>query len=567
MGAYVSSANCAAHYGVTPNCSVVLSKNNRTAISLGGLHEGQFPGDPDIAGAGVLGAFLCVTVVSLLLAFTSSAWWATKHVFGIVNRLTREEKALKNWQLSISGIVEALIVTCSDQQVFTGGAYAITLRYAKACSVSAYHYNIVANILLVTCATHLMAVTVSRHYWEHPYVGVLRIIVTTLVFVVTGVLLANQGSGSFGFPTEVPQITDQYSLMLLPAACFQTGEFVFDKELDKALKAGSLPAFFTGPIHGFANYLIMFLFYVLSVGVSLGRIIRRGMHHDGRRKKSVAWLRNAMPALFRVKKIFYSIFGFYLFAGIAISTWTVVNAAIYVYQLRWWLDSSNWIQLTNGINPENDPSTFGQLVPLLLMSLTVFTFLQILSQRIRAREKRDDRLEYASISDAGNHRDHNPSEYANSIAPAQDRASLAPSRRSRYSTMSGVEMASIHEHEHEREELYDYPEQEKKDKSNTVVAVRAVDELDSEPESTAIGVESPDMGYAGLNFPPRQRKPSDAETPASEDEHAYLQSPIQEDAQMITATPVLDQEGPYDGRDFDGHEGADLGSRRNSGRI
>lgn len=76
--------------GVTPNCSVVLSKNNHTAISLGGLHEGQFPGDPDIAGAGVLGAFLCVTVVSLLLAFISSAWWATKNVFGIVNRLSRE---------------------------------------------------------------------------------------------------------------------------------------------------------------------------------------------------------------------------------------------------------------------------------------------------------------------------------------------------------------------------------------------------------------------------------------------------------------------------------------------
>jgi hypothetical protein len=37
------------------------------------------------------------------------------------------------------------------------------------------------------------------------------------------------------------------------------------------------------------------------------------------------------------------------------------------------------MQLNNNQNPENDPSTFGQLVPLLLMSLTVFTFLQIVS--------------------------------------------------------------------------------------------------------------------------------------------------------------------------------------------
>jgi succinate-acetate transporter protein len=37
------------------------------------------------------------------------------------------------------------------------------------------------------------------------------------------------------------------------------------------------------------------------------------------------------------------------------------------------------MQLNNNENPENDPTTFGQLVPLLLISLTVFTFLQIVS--------------------------------------------------------------------------------------------------------------------------------------------------------------------------------------------
>lgn len=37
------------------------------------------------------------------------------------------------------------------------------------------------------------------------------------------------------------------------------------------------------------------------------------------------------------------------------------------------------IEKVNNRNPENDPSTFGQLVPLLLISLTVFTFLQIIS--------------------------------------------------------------------------------------------------------------------------------------------------------------------------------------------
>jgi hypothetical protein len=187
-----------------------------------------------------------------------------------------------------------------------------------------------------------MAVTTARHYWQHPYVGVLRITVTTLVFVITGVLLSNQGSGSLGFPTEVPPHTDQYSPMLLPAACFQTGDFTFDEEVEKALKAGSAKAFFTGQIHGWTNYLIMFLFYLIAVGVSLGRVVRRGTGHNGKRNRFLAWLKQAFPLLFRIKRFFYAIFGLYLLAGIALSGWTVANAAIYVFRLRWWVDKSEW---------------------------------------------------------------------------------------------------------------------------------------------------------------------------------------------------------------------------------
>ncbi len=244
--------------------------------------------------------------------------------------------------MSIAGITEALIITCSDQQVFTGGAYAIALRYAKACSVSAYHYNIVANILLVTCATHLMAVTAARHYWEHPFVGCLRISVTTLVFIITGFLLSNQGSGSLGFPTEVPARDAAYSPMLLPAACFQTADSHLSTEVSNAFKSGSAEAFFTGQIHGFANYLIMCMFYVIAVFISAGRVIRRGRDKKGKRGAFVQWLRNTFPFLFRIKKLFYLVFALYLLAGIALSAWTVVISGLYVFELRRWVDESKW---------------------------------------------------------------------------------------------------------------------------------------------------------------------------------------------------------------------------------
>lgn len=244
--------------------------------------------------------------------------------------------------LSVSVILESLIGTCSDQQVFTGGAYAIALRFAKACTVSAYHYNVVANILLVTCATHLMAVTVSRNYWEQPFVSALRIAVTTLVYVITGILLSNQGSGSLNFPTEVPPSAATYSPILLPAACFQSGDFRFGNEIEKALRTGSLAEFFGGQIHGWTNYLIMFLFYIVAVLVSLGRLIRRGRAKEGKRKWFIEKLEKMFPPLFRAKRFFYALFSLYLIVGFTVSLWTVVAAGLYVFQLRRWVDESGW---------------------------------------------------------------------------------------------------------------------------------------------------------------------------------------------------------------------------------
>ena len=261
--------------------------------------------------------------------------------------IPRSEKRQKEYKISIAGILETLIVTCSDQQVFTGGAYAICLRFSKACTVSAYHYNIVANILLITCATHLMAVTVAREYWKHPYVGALRITVTTLVYVITGILLANQGSDSWYFPTEVPKLTYKDSFLLFPAACFQTGDSHLGTEVKNSLGGGkSFEEFFTGQMHGWAEYLVMFLFYMIAVLVSLGRMIRRGLHYDGKRKRLVDRLRKIFPRLFRMKRVFYVFFGFYLVLGIAVCAWTVGSAGMYIFRLRLWMDMSGWYVLS-----------------------------------------------------------------------------------------------------------------------------------------------------------------------------------------------------------------------------
>lgn len=106
MGAYVSTENCAAHYGITPNCTVIRSSDGLNALVLGESTPGTFPADPDIAGIGVscqssprpdvakraqvLAAFISVTVFALLMSLASMVWWSIKNIFNPDMRLPRE---------------------------------------------------------------------------------------------------------------------------------------------------------------------------------------------------------------------------------------------------------------------------------------------------------------------------------------------------------------------------------------------------------------------------------------------------------------------------------------------
>ncbi|KAM7220398.1 hypothetical protein V8F06_004177 [Rhypophila decipiens] len=390
MARYVNPEICARDYGVPLNCTIeYLDSQNKTVASLGGTFPGGFDGDPDIAGIGVLGAFVTVTIFSVVLSIGNTLWWISKNVLHWKSRLSVEEKSEKKWQISVSGFFETLVLTCSDQQIFTGGAYAITLRYAKACSISAYHYNIVTNMLLFTCATHLMAVTIAKHYWQHPYIAALRIGITALVYFITGLILSNQNSSGVNFPTRVPRPGDQYSTMLLSAACFQSGQAGLARDIQNAFNAKDVSTFFTSQIPGFTQYLVMCMFYIIAVMVSVGRFVRRGADHDGRRKRFLEWFKRKFSILFRARRFFYLLFAIYLCGGVAIASWTVQGSFRYIYDLREWVRNSAWISrdMNEKVN-EDDPATFGQLVPLLLISLTVFSFLHLLAERLSVKKRR-----------------------------------------------------------------------------------------------------------------------------------------------------------------------------------
>ena len=279
-----------------------------------------------------------------------------------------------------------MVIACSDQQVFTGGAYALTLRYWKGCTISAYHYNLIANMMLLTCATHLMSVTIVRNYWKYPWLAILRIICISGVFIVTGLLFTNQNAREDPpFPTAIPPVNETDSLIFLPAACFQselptaTDTFRASTESGEAFwntlkwsRPGNL-------IQGWNWYIVILLFYGAAIIAEFIRFLRRGRSRPGWRGNVAGQFRRCFGRGTLPRRLFQNVFLLYRAGGVGISIAATIISGQYIFALRRWADHSGWIELENGQNPENDFSSFGQLVPIWTSAMIIFSFFGTIS--------------------------------------------------------------------------------------------------------------------------------------------------------------------------------------------
>ncbi|KAI1770557.1 hypothetical protein F4818DRAFT_259868 [Hypoxylon cercidicola] len=440
MGSYVSIVDCQAGYNITPNCAVQgtnVTNDGMTMVEkpftkIGDYSKGQFPGDPDIAGIGILGVFVAVTSFAIAAGFASIVW----QVFKCYHRQSNyEEKRInRRHRTSFSDILETLVLACSDQQVFTGAAYALTLRYWKGCTISAYHYNIVANMMLLTCATHLISVTIVRNYWKFPWLAGLRVVAIALVFIATGLLMTNQNTeADMLFPTGIPNANETDSPLFLPAACFQSNEHTaVDTFKDTTSNA---KAFFVdsianstphNKIQGWNWYIITLLFYGAATIAEIIRFFRRGKSRPGWRAQIGNRFRQCCGLGTPLRKVVESVFLIYLAAGVGISLVVTIISTRYIFQLRSWVNNSGWIQKENNKNPENDATSFGQLVPILTSALIVFSFAQIISEKCTRHKNRKHEGEELPPQD-GTIQYLDPSTYDMTTprVPEKDKAGLA----------------------------------------------------------------------------------------------------------------------------------------------
>lgn len=248
-------------------------------------------------------------------------------------------------------------------------------------------------MMLLTCATHVMSVAISKNFWKYPWLGWLRVLIVSGVYLVTGLLLSNQNAlKNVPFPTNIPPANETDSPLFLPASCFQGGSLLLKNALDTSFagKSEAKEAFLNSNlggghhIQGWNFYLLILLWYGLAIVVDLVRFLRRGMDKSSFRRKVARRLCGSCtgrksPRLTVVAELS---FGVYLLISVAISGLTVAISANYMMGLRAWVKRSGWLETDpGGQSAEDDATSFGQLVPIFLCLLTLFAFAQTISGR------------------------------------------------------------------------------------------------------------------------------------------------------------------------------------------
>ncbi|EJT69828.1 hypothetical protein GGTG_12711 [Gaeumannomyces tritici R3-111a-1] len=411
MGASTSRSACPA-LGITPDCGRITINSSGIVTAIGAIDKGKVTPDGDIAGIGVVSVFVGVTSLAFFLSTIVVLFNLAKWV-GWKSTLTPEKKQERSGcaVVSLTSLCETIVLSCSDQQIFTGGAYSITLRYFKGCSITAYHYNMVANMMLLTCATHLLSLTVVRDYWRYPWLACVRVLITLFLFLTTGLLLSNQNSTEQIFPSNIPPPGDEPAFMFVPAVCYQNGDTDFKKTLGKTFDEGGTRfadvLFNSNPgnkIRGWNWYIMMLLFYLAAFLLEIFRSINRGSEHPGRKRHGfIQWLKRvtmvgpkSSKALGRLGR---GLMIFYLLGGLAISGATIILTSQYLFSLRRWARNAGWLETDEGSRKtsEDDATAFGQMIPMILSLLTIFALFEKWSE-MGSRDRADRQYSFSGAA-------------------------------------------------------------------------------------------------------------------------------------------------------------------------
>jgi hypothetical protein len=223
MGNIISQSKCYQQYPEligTIDCDLAN-------YNLGNVSE-RVKSNPEIAGIGVSQVFYYLSILSFVFESISSYYiFKVDLAFAITSILSLicsgtilvfcDYKRKASWRK----LLEPAALSFSDQQIVTGIALSVSTMYFETiCEISAYHYNIVCFLVLLSIVSHLVGIVGLRGYTtKRPqWLGIIRmLLIAVQVFLVFRLF---SGRSSSLFPIYPPADSNLTSLVL-PFVCFQ----------------------------------------------------------------------------------------------------------------------------------------------------------------------------------------------------------------------------------------------------------------------------------------------------------------------------------------------------------
>lgn len=396
MGSRISIEACVYQHRVQPSCL-------HNSTWSGEYEKGNVATEPDIAGVGVVSSFIGVTAATSLACVVMLLWKSSiafKYRSSKIGQREQREDLVTR-ELNVASVCDRLIATCSDQQIVVGSAYLWSVHSSTGCTTSFYHLMIVSNMIVLSCATHLLCIVGMQRYWKNPWIATVRI---CLIFAVIGFAgrLMSGGYGSDGarFPTALPETGEQEAIFFLPSPCFMRRVTWLSSDIPPLdLPAGGRRFL------GWNMYLMVVSYSAFAVVVTLLKELFRPPPRDRKidqwgLRKLVHRRINVRERVSRSPRLFAAADWIYRIIGVLVASAGAFFSADAILDIRGWAENSGWLE-TEGEeirSPEQDIDTLGQTLPLFSCALIGFVLVEEAFNELKSWRRRRAQKSYESDS-------------------------------------------------------------------------------------------------------------------------------------------------------------------------
>lgn len=185
--------------------------------------------------------------------------------------MSTRRKAKDQWRR----LFDSFLVSLSNTQIVTGISLAAVTLWGCACTISAYHHDLVCSLILIAAFIHLCSISVLDKYFELVWLAAIRPIAILISFVL-GLLVFIQRAPKHSPVGVLSTKFDNSTRLVLPAVCSISGNNATTTTSSKD----------TADYSTFAEHIILLVLYVLALAItfyqkSIARDDAHFKHHRG----------------------------------------------------------------------------------------------------------------------------------------------------------------------------------------------------------------------------------------------------------------------------------------------